>query len=233
MNEQLNMQEMSFTDLLDIYTTRCEELGKEPDDAHKTKEALIEAINALQGGGEEGAGGQEAGNTEASDKQQKYNSSGKRGPNQGIGAFAKEQITQGKTNQEVLNMIATQFPTARTSMSCIAYYRNALKKGNGGGGTKGGTSGDPAALRAKAAELISRAEELEKKQREEGLKGDIESKIREEVEARIRAEVEAKYAEVRKQMEADEKNMQEATTAPNEGDTAQASATTDQPQAAQ
>jgi len=212
--ETANLQEMSFTDLLDIYTTRCEELGKEPDDAHKTKESLIEAINGLQGNGED-TSGQDTGNADSSDKKQKYNSSGKRGPNQGIGAFAKEQIVQGKTNQEVLNMINEQFPTARTSMSCIAYYRNAIKKGNGGGGG-GKTSGDPAALRAKAAELIAKAEELEKKQREEGVKGDIESKIRAEVEERIRAEVEAKYAEVRKQMEADAKNMEEATTPPDQ-----------------
>jgi hypothetical protein len=211
MNDTANLQEMEFTDLLDIYTTRCEELGKEPDDAHKSKEALIEAINALQGGGEQGG---EAGDTESSDKQQKYNSSGKRGPNQGIGAFAKEQIIQGRTNQEVLNMIATQFPTARTSMSCIAYYRNALKKGNGTG--TGKASGDPAALRAKAAELIARAEELEKQMKEGALKGDIEAKIREEVEARIRAEVEAKYAEIKAQMEADKKNLEEATTTPTE-----------------
>ena len=216
--ETANLQEMSFTDLLDIYTTRCEELGKEPDDAHKTKEALIEAINGLQGNNEE-AGTTETGNGDTSDKKQKYNSSGKRGPNQGIGAFAKEQIAQGKTNQEVLNMISEQFPTARTSMSCIAYYRNAIKKGNGGGGGGRGATGDPAALRAKAAELIAKAEELEKRQKEEGMKGDIEAKIREEVEARIRAEVEAKYAEVRKQMEADKQNLEEATTPlPPEGE---------------
>jgi hypothetical protein len=211
---QANLQTMEFTDLLDIYTTRCEELGKEPDDAHKTKEALIEAINALQGG-EQQEGGDTSG--EPSDKQQKYNSSGKRGPNQGIGAFAKEQIALGKTNQEVLSMIETQFPTARTSMSCIAYYRNAIKKGNGTG--TGKASGDPAALRAKAAELIAKAEEIEKQQKEGALKGDIEAKIREEVEARIRAEVEAKYAEVKAQMEAqkaaDAQNMQEATTLAN------------------
>jgi hypothetical protein len=219
---QANLQEMEFTDLLDIYTTRCEELGKEPDDAHKTKEALIEAINKLSGDTNEGTDGASDSSSEATDKQQKYNSSGKRGPNQGIGAFAKEQIVQGKSNTEVLDMIAKQFPTARTSMSCIAYYRNALKKGPA---VKGGVSGDPTALRAKAAELLAKADEVEKQMREGALKGGIEAKIREEVEARIRAEVEAKYAEIKKQMEeqaaADKQNLTEATTAP-EGTEAQA-----------
>jgi len=59
----------------------------------------------------------------------------------------------------VLSLIETQFPTARTSMSCIAYYRNALKKGPA---VKGGVSGDPAALRAKAAQLLAQADEVEK-----------------------------------------------------------------------
>jgi hypothetical protein len=35
--EQINLQDMSFTDLMDIYTTRCEELGQAPDDTFKTK----------------------------------------------------------------------------------------------------------------------------------------------------------------------------------------------------
>jgi len=216
--ENANLLEMSFTDLLDIYTTRCEELGKEPDDSHKTKEALIEAINKLSTdeGNDTPEGGQGVGSTTEGngDKQQKYNSSGKRGPNQGIGAFAKEQIALGKTNQDVLNMIADKFPSARTSMSCIAYYRNAIKKGGSAKGS-GGAIGDPAALRAKAAELLARADELEKQMKDNLLKGDIESKIREEVEARIRQEVEAKYAEIRKQMEADKQNMNEATTPPD------------------
>ena len=60
---------------------------------------------------------------------QKYNSSGKRGPTQGVGSFAKEQIALGKTNAEVLEAVKTQFPTAKTTTSCIAYYRTAMKKG--------------------------------------------------------------------------------------------------------
>jgi len=58
----------------------------------------------------------------------KYNSSAKRGPTQGIGAFSKGLIAEGKTNAEILEAIAEQFPTAKTTANCIAYYRAKMKK---------------------------------------------------------------------------------------------------------
>jgi len=58
----------------------------------------------------------------------KYNSSGKRGPTQGIGAFSKSLIAEGKTNAEILEAIAEQFPTAKTTANCIAYYRAKMAK---------------------------------------------------------------------------------------------------------
>ena len=81
---------------------------------------------------------------------QKYNSSGKRGPTQGVGAFAKEQIALGKTNAEVLEAVKTQFPTAKTTTSCIAYYRTAMKKGS--------TGPSPEELEAKASEMLAKAQ---------------------------------------------------------------------------
>lgn len=57
----------------------------------------------------------------------KYNSAGKRGPTQGVGAFCKELIAEGKTNQEILEAVAEQFPTAKTSKNCVAYYRAKMK----------------------------------------------------------------------------------------------------------
>jgi len=58
----------------------------------------------------------------------KYNSSGKRGPTQGIGKFCKELIVDGKTNAEILEAVAEQFPTAKTTANCVAYYRAKLAK---------------------------------------------------------------------------------------------------------
>lgn len=53
-----------------------------------------------------------------------------RGPNQGVGAFCKELIAAGKTNAEILAAVGVKFAgTAKTTASCIAFYRNALKGG--------------------------------------------------------------------------------------------------------
>ena len=56
----------------------------------------------------------------------KYNSSGKRGPTQGIGVFCKGLIVQGKTNTEILAEVAKVYPTAKTTANCVAYYRAKL-----------------------------------------------------------------------------------------------------------
>lgn len=83
----------------------------------------------------------------------KYNSSGLRGPNQGVGAFAKELILAGKNNADVLAAVRVKFPDAKTSTGCVAFYRTALKK------TPGGL--DPAKLRADAQKLLDQAASVE------------------------------------------------------------------------
>jgi hypothetical protein len=84
----------------------------------------------------------------------KYNSSGKRGPNQGVGEFAKGLIVEGKTNPEVLEAVKSKFPGAKTTMGCIAYYRAAVKNPNMG--KKIGKSAEQ--LRADAAALLAKAD---------------------------------------------------------------------------
>lgn len=112
----------------------------------KNLAAARAAVSALENPGEAPAEGAApvAGDT------QKYNSSGKRGPTQGVGAFAKERIAEGKTNAEVLEAVKVQFPTAKTTTSCIAYYRTAMKKGVPGP--------SPEELEAKAQALIAQAQ---------------------------------------------------------------------------
>lgn len=83
----------------------------------------------------------------------KYASNGKRGPTQGVGAFAKTLIQEGLDNKTILERVLAQFPSAKTTTSCIAYYRTALK----GGIKRKGKAVDPAALEAKAAELMAAA----------------------------------------------------------------------------
>ena len=89
------------------------------------------------------------------DNTQKYNSSGKRGPNQGVGSFAKELIVAGLSNADVLTKVMTKFPNAKTSKGCIAFYRTALSKA----GKETGPT--PEQLRKQAEELIAKAASVE------------------------------------------------------------------------
>lgn len=83
----------------------------------------------------------------------KYNSSGKRGPNQGVGAFAKALIAKGQDNATVLAAVKEQFPDAKTTTGCIAFYRNALAKGP--------VAKSSAVLREKAAALLAEADAID------------------------------------------------------------------------
>lgn len=85
----------------------------------------------------------------------KYNSSGKRGPNQGVGAFAKALIAKGQDNATVLAAVKEQFPDAKTTTGCIAFYRNAIAKGP--------VAKSSAVLREKAAALIAEADAIDAK----------------------------------------------------------------------
>ena len=87
----------------------------------------------------------------AGEDNSKYNSSGKRGPNQGIGAFCKAEIVAGKNNAEILEMVKAQFPDAKTTVGCVAFYRTALSKA----GKEVGPT--PEVLRAQAQALLDKA----------------------------------------------------------------------------
>lgn len=93
------------------------------------------------------------------------NSVGRRGPTQGVGDFCKKLIQDGKSNVEILAAVQEKFQgTAKTSASCIAFYRNALK----GGAASRPRAGkiDVAALEAKAQKIqqqIAQAKEVQAK----------------------------------------------------------------------
>jgi len=114
------------------------------------------------------------------DDAQKYNSSGKRGPNQGVGSFAKELIVAGLSNADVLTKVMTKFPNAKTSKGCIAFYRTALSKA----GKETGPT--PEQLRKQAEELIAKAASVEAAQAaaaEALAEADAEAKAKAEVDA--------------------------------------------------
>jgi len=49
-----------------------------------------------------------------------------RGPT-GVGAFIKDLIKEGLTNDEIMARVAEEWPENRTNINCINWYRNALK----------------------------------------------------------------------------------------------------------
>lgn len=136
-----DLKTLGMSDLIALYNTEATRTGKDPVTEFKTTKAAREAIEALRALPDASAasdapfdGGTKV-ETEASGKPvlipagdgSKYVSTDKRGPNQGVGAYAKELILQGQDNATVLKNVAEKFPTAKTSKGCIAYYRTALR----------------------------------------------------------------------------------------------------------
>lgn len=122
-----DLKKLGMTALIALYNSEAAAKGKPEVTEFKTTQAARDAIEALRADAapaETEASGAEV-KVPAGDNS-KYVSTGKRGPNQGVGAFCKELIQAGKTNAEVLAEVTIKFPTAKTSKGCVAYYRTAL-----------------------------------------------------------------------------------------------------------
>jgi hypothetical protein len=156
-----DLKKMNMSELIALHNQLADNLGVAQELEFKSMAAARAAVTTLQNKAstvmntettQESQVAAEGTATPAdAEKSAKYSTVGKRGPNQGIGAFAKEQIAAGKTNAEIMEMVKTQFPTAKTTPSCIAFYRNAIKKGD----TKAVKS--PEELRAAAQALLDQA----------------------------------------------------------------------------
>lgn len=157
-------KKLGMTELIALHNRLADNLGVAQETSFKSLGAARAAISNLESKMEQAtnpAAEQVEATAEApqataeasTGDRAKYNSSGKRGPNQGVGAFAKEQIIAGKSNAEVLAMVKEKFPDAKTTTGCIAFYRTALAKGPAGK--------SPEQLRAEAAALIAKAEAAE------------------------------------------------------------------------
>lgn len=154
-----DLKKMSMSELIARYNAVAATKGVEPVTEFKNLAAARTAVQSL----EEGKTMTEAttqtaeGAAPVAGDAQKYNSSGKRGPNQGVGEFAKGLIKEGKPNADVLAAVKEKFPGAKTTMGCIAYYRAAVKNPNMG--KKTGKSAEQ--LRADAQAILAKAEALE------------------------------------------------------------------------
>jgi hypothetical protein len=164
------MTKLSMSQMIVLHNELADKLGVSHETSFKSAAAARAAIATLESklnmteanttpeAQDAAASAEDNAPATASDNS-KYDSRAKRGPNQGVGAYAKTLIVAGQTNAEVLAAVKEQFPNARTTTGCIAYYRNEVV--NGSAKRKGGK--DPVQLRAKAAELIAEAEALEAK----------------------------------------------------------------------
>ena len=127
------MAKQTMSEIIAAYNLLAAEQGKEEVSSFKNLQAARAALKSLESkpmndqteSAEVETSGAPGLDTPANGGP-KYNSSGKRGPTQGIGAFCKGLIVEGKTNAEILAAVAETFPTAKTTANCVAYYRAKL-----------------------------------------------------------------------------------------------------------
>ena len=147
------LKKMSMSELVDLHNLLAEQLGVAHEDSFKNLAAARVAIVELQA--KVDALNVDAGAdapttvTHSTSDNSKYSSTGKRGPTQGVGEFAKSLIVEGHDNATVLAAVMEKFPSAKTSKGCIAFYRTALAKGP--------AVVEPAVLRAQAQALLNKA----------------------------------------------------------------------------
>lgn len=155
-------KKLSMSELIVMHNALADKLGIAHETAFKNLAAARDAVAALETKMEQATNtpAPEAPSTSeapaaggvivhTTDDKSKYNSSGKRGPTQGVGEYAKSLIVQGLDNAAVLAQVMIKFPSAKTSKGCIAFYRTALSKTP--------AAPDPAALRAQAQALLDKA----------------------------------------------------------------------------
>lgn len=160
-----DLKTLNMSELIALHNELAEKLGVATENSFKDMKAARAAIRTLEQKMEQATNGttEQAADvsTETStaaapstdDATQKYNSSGKRGPNQGVGAYAKELILAGKNNADALAAVKAKFPDAKTTTGCIAFYRTAL--------TKGPAGKTPEQLRVEAQALLDKAKAVE------------------------------------------------------------------------
>lgn len=148
----MDVREMDMDQVVAYVAELSEKLGEAPVEAFDSLGAARLHAMELEARVNDDRPVEDPGTEAPKGDKSKYDTSGRRGPNLGTGAYAKQRIAEGADNKTILAEIHEKFPTAKTSMSSIAFYRNALKKGSGK---------SPEALRAQAGKLRAQAADLE------------------------------------------------------------------------
>ena len=152
---------MNMSELIAKHNELAEMLGVSQETSFKSLAAAREAVANLEKKMEDASnpstGPEDTETTgtivHTTEEKSKYSSTGKRGPTQGVGAYAKQCIVDGMDNKTALAATLSKFPSAKTTMGCIAFYRTALSKGP--------VAADPDALRAKAQAMLDQAAALD------------------------------------------------------------------------
>jgi len=185
----------SMSELIAMYNELATKVGKAQVTEFKSLAAARSAVTELETKMETPetvvVTSADVGTVSADGTPAKYDSSSKRGPNQGVGEFSKNLIKEGKTNAEVLDAVKKQFPAAKTTTGCIAYYRAAIKNPNLGKRAK--VQKTPAELRAAAQALLDAATATEV-QIAEKEKAEAEKKAAADAQAAAQTQGEAQPA---------------------------------------
>lgn len=107
-----SIEEMTMDEVMEQYNNLASSMGKPTVNAFKSLKAARAALVKLQ--------------TPPVQPKAANTGSETRGPVQGVGTFSKDLLLQGFSNKEVLAKVQENFPTAKTTVSCIAYYRSKL-----------------------------------------------------------------------------------------------------------
>ena len=126
-----NLAEMSLEELVSRYNSLCVAAGKKPRKSFDSKKAALEAIEKLDGEiappTPEQVKAAETSTKRRSITMTEENKEVKpRG--KGIGARAMELLIEGKSTQEVIDIVKSEIPDANPTPATIAWYKNKLRQ---------------------------------------------------------------------------------------------------------
>lgn len=127
-----NFTEMTLQELISVYNKLADAVKRKPRKAFSSKAECITAIEGLDAlvKGPTIVQQHNEGNTmsQVDENGEVVAVTEKKGRGKGIGARACELILEGKTNQEVIDIIKAEIEDAHPTPATMAWYRNKLRK---------------------------------------------------------------------------------------------------------
>ena len=126
-----NLAEMSLEELVSRYNSLCVAAGKKPRKSFDSKKAALEAIERLDGEITPPTPAQvKAAETSTQRRSITMTEENKevKPRGKGIGARAMELLIEGKSTQEVIDIVKSEIPDANPTPATIAWYKNKLRQ---------------------------------------------------------------------------------------------------------